>query len=324
VSVSSGGEIWLTSSEPVVVPDEEHGFVLKHTYSPASDDKLDIQVNALGLLTQVKLVSDGQVDETLVNATKSASVFLETALGNNEIIFQEFVDPAVVVRNDTARADLSQRLTSALRRAAGHTRATAEAREAALQLAPVTVDLKRLSQPPAQPVGSLSRAPDCGLGFCYRRNVTYILALRFANGHQQSKLFQAPNDSATYVMPIERGAFTTWTTDITLRDGILTTYKKEHGAEFAEAVLLPFELVGAAIEGITQRGSLFTSQASRLEAELKWAEARKAAREAEHEAEAALRVNPMLTVVVGRTTGTSAVDDGFTNPDRFQPDGGSS
>jgi hypothetical protein len=297
----------VEASEPAYVPDEDHSYVLRPYYSPANADKLQICVTPEGFLTTVNLESDGRLDESLIAAAESAASLFESAARaeNRIILFEEMIDPEAVAANPAALRDLNFRLNAALSQMRTKGREARELNALKRHPQPVQVRVERLFRP-AAPETVARGAQDCAEGVCYRRLSTYALTLRFADGAQRMVLFGAPNGSPTYVAPVDRGLFTTWKTDLTLQNGVLTGYKIESGSELEAAAALPAEMVGAVIQGITKRGQLFNSRATLVEAETKLVEAQASARRRTLAAQRESAIQPgasMMRVSIGAEAG---------------------
>jgi hypothetical protein len=299
--------LFVEASEPAMVPDEDHAYVLRPYYSPTNTEKLQIGVTPEGFLTTVNLESDGRLDETLVAAAESAASLFESAARteNRIILFEEMIDPEAVAVNPAALRDLNFRLNAALAQMRTKGREARELNALKRHPRPVEVRVERLFRA-AAPDTVARGAQDCAEGVCYRRLSTYALTLRFADGVQRMVLFGAPNGSPTYVAPIDRGLFTTWKTDLTLKDGVLTAYRIENGAELEAAAALPAEMVGAMIQGITKRGQLFNSRATLIDAETKLVEAQASSRRRTLAAQRESAITPggsMMSVSIGAQAG---------------------
>lgn len=271
VSLSgSRDQIEVAASQPEYIPDLAHGYSLNAVWSPFNSDDYEIKANTDGLLTSIDMKSQGRLDEALVNLSKSfGAIFLETNVTQQQRIpvFQDRVDIANLAEDPAALASLNEAINRAI--AGANFKTSGEAADLqGLRANPkaVTISVERLSLPVGNPITSGS--PNCDVGVCYRRLIPYELTASFANGSQFSSLIRVPNGSPTYAAAIRRGALTDWDTLVTLSNGVVTEYKAKNGAEAEQLFLLPFELVGGAIEGITKKGELFTAQTTRDQAEL--------------------------------------------------------
>lgn len=293
-------QLKIDVSQPDYLADEAHRYVLSSVYSPGSAENFSVAVNDRGLLTSVELTSDGQLDQAIVAAVRSATSLLEAAIVENGriVVFEEFVDPERLSTDPAALRALNARLDAAItamqtaRRGADAVNALRAAPE------PVRISLRRMFDAPPAPDTAAPRAADCGSGICYRTLVTYEVTARFADGVQRASMFRAPNGSPTHVAAVERGLFTTWKTTVTLSNGVLTSYKLDSGSELAAAALLPAEMVGAAVAGLTQRGALFNARTSLIDSQIRLADKKEAARKAVNEA-AITGSAPLLSVTIG-------------------------
>jgi hypothetical protein len=300
--------LFVEASEPAYVPDEAHGYMLRTNFSPSNAETLNVQVTPEGFITTIGFESEGRLDEAAVEAAKSAAALFESdaRAANRVILFEEMIDPERLATDPAAARELNSRLGFAL---ASMRTAGAKARELnALKRAPqpVAVSVERLYAP-AAPDTVARGARDCAEGVCYRRISTYALRLRFADGVQRMVTFGAPNGSPTYVAPIDRGLFTTWKTNLTLQNGVLTAYSVNSGSELVEAAALPGRMVGGVIAGLTQRGQLFNSRATLIDAETKLIETRAAAAEKAAAARQRLEEARRLESVVERPRGMLSV-----------------
>ncbi|MEO1611487.1 MAG: hypothetical protein AAFU55_03910 [Pseudomonadota bacterium] len=248
ISVKEDG-MTMTASALEYIPDERHGYVLKHVYSPAHGDEMTFEVSN-GLLSSIDLKSDGRLDEIIVAAAKSA------------LVFENMSAKPTAVYSDKLRID---RLISAEKDAEGMTaldRLRTRIQSNIDQELPTarTFDIKVEREFPDADIPSAS-PEDCAVGFCYRVPVSYIMRVTYG-GQTQTARFMAPNDSPTLAAPVDRGLFTQWDTVATLTNGMLTKYQKTAtGSELESLVSLPTQIIAAEIEGLQLSGQ-------RLQAEL--------------------------------------------------------
>lgn len=273
------GSLTLEIGQPILMADSSAAYRLALRPSIAANEKIAVQVTPTGLLSKIDTQSDGQLDEAIVAAVKSAAVIESQLVRDERAIFATLIDPERLANDPVALDALNRNLGAAVRRVARQQGTSAAVRSLAADPSPLTLRIERLFAPPAP-----DRAPvDCSVGFCYRRNVLYEVVVHAADGGTAVALVAVPNGSPTYAAPIERGLFTTWHTRATLENGVLTGFERDTGAELVAAATLPASAVGALAAGITQRGALFNSRTSLLEAEAKLIEARANLRDRQRE-----------------------------------------
>lgn len=293
VSLDSGS-LTLELGQPILMADTGAAYRLALRPSIAANEKIAVQVTPTGLLSKIDTQSDGQLDEAIAAAVRSAAVFESQLVRDRKAIFATLIDPERLADDPVALDVLNRSLGAAVRRVAGQQGTSAAVRSLAADPSPLTLRIERLFAPPAP-----DRAPvDCSVGFCYRRNVVYEVVAQSADGGTAVALVSVPNGSPTYAAPIERGLFTTWHTRATLENGVLTGFERDTGAELVAAATLPASAVGALAAGITQRGALFNSRSSLLEAEAKLIEARANLRDKQRNA----RLSMESSVVEGDTS----------------------
>lgn len=273
--------ISVTAKQPLYIADENHTYRLRSIYSPSHAEAVDLKVDANGLLTTVKFDSEGRLDEALVALARSAGVlFPESAKldqAGEKQVFAAGLDLAELAARDTgALARLNGQINAALRASLGEAESAFLTRASAADGPIVTLEVARSF--PGAFAGVANE--DCGAGFCYRRPVSYTIRAHFFDGTVQETLVSVPNGSPTFAAALKRGAFTKWTNEVTVENGMLVAYKYvTDGSEFERAASLPFELVGGFIEGVTQRGKLFNSRASLIQSEIALARKREERRE---------------------------------------------
>ena len=271
------GRITVAALEPVYVPDLAAGeFRLNSIYSPMYATDLGLTTTASGLLTSIDYTSDGRLDEALVNLAKSAGTILRPEADvQKNIVFESLIDLAALVeggekleqRSELAKlnAKIEQTLRSVLK---GH--ASGFLKEAKNAPGPlVTLSVRRL----ALPTHMGNETARCHIGFCYRRAIPYVVSASFFDGNIAETIVEVPNGAPIRAAALNRGALAKWTNTVVLSNGMLTKYRYVTDASMMEKLaLLPFELVGGAVAGLTQRGKLWDAASTRLDSETKYRE----------------------------------------------------
>lgn len=223
----------VTAGALEYVRDEAYEFQLSHVFSPfhASEIKISAQN---GLLSTVDLESDGRLDETLIEAAKSAARVptFESAMSSPTTIYNEKIvlddldeggPPAVVgVFATSELQSLNDRIRGQLaaRGIFGGAFALHVWRET-----PLAADAT--AQPPS---------PDeCRVGVCYRLPVAYVVEVTF-NGVAQRAKIHAPNGSRIYVSAFDRGFFGKWITKARFENGMLVGYDRTIESSEAETL----------------------------------------------------------------------------------------
>lgn len=272
ISVAEGaGSITLAATEPVYVPDMDAGeYRLNSIYSPVHAEKFNITTTPNGLLTNIDYVSDARLDEALVNLAKSAGAVLRPENQTTpKVVFSTSIDLAALVGDGTslasnaALADLNARIQGALVNAVKGKNTGFLGRAASTARPIMTLSV----QSPAASASAVAadERDKCRVGFCYRRPIPYSVRATFFDGSEQEKTVEVPNGAPIRAAALNRGLFTKWTNAATLTNGMLTNYTYETDASEAERLaLLPFELVGGAIDGLTKQGELWDAASARL------------------------------------------------------------
>ena len=280
----STGRITVAASEPVYVPDMAAGeFRLNSIYSEMHAEDVAVTTTASGLLTNIEYISDARTDEALVNLAKSAGTILqpETRL-QKKIVFKSSIDLAALVVEDEATAAGSElgKLNANINRALRHAlqgQSSGFLGAAACESGPVvTLSVRG----PVLPPDTRDERDKCRIGFCYRRAVPYVVSATFFDGSIAETTVEVPNGAPIRAAALNRGVLTKWTSIMALSNGMLTKHQYVTDASPVERIaLLPFELVGAAVAGLTQQGKLWNAASSRLDSEVKYRENQANARE---------------------------------------------
>lgn len=242
----------LTAGDPVYLPDERHGFRLSHVFSPAHASTIVFEAPN-GLLSAVKVTSDGRLDEAAVAAARSLAI-AELAQQSPTAVFSEGIR---VDAHDARTAEGAAALAALNARIRGNIRAVSPTDAESF-----SIDIRR-SQPPA---GLPGIDPDrCRVGFCYRLPVGYTIRVTY-RGVTHARTVSVPNGSPIYPAALDRGLFTEWVEDIALENGMLKTRTREiRGSELEAVAALPAALVTAYLEALTD---LSTDRRELLEAQL--------------------------------------------------------
>jgi len=288
------GEITVKAAEPVYVADQELGPLrLNSMYSPFHSETVQLKTTESGLLDEIKFDSDARVDEALVNFVKSAGSIpgggfaplgvdqVSVLQANVDIAALANVSPAPNARTagstDTgnpepaAIASLNSRINNALDVALGITADDGfSTRNAA---GPQKVSLAVQMIGPRNKPATVSKADldKCKVGFCYRRAVPYMITATFFGKYVQQRIVHVPNGAPVYAARLDRGLFTKWTNDAKLTNGMLKEYKYTTDAsEVEKLALLPFDLIGAAADGLLGQGKFWDAASTRLKSELEY------------------------------------------------------
>ena len=287
----SNDQLKVTAGEPIYIADERYPYQMISIFSSASAEVVDFKVNANGLLETANLKSEGRFDEAVVGAAKSAGIFFENSAksdgGQQVYVTLIDVEELSAERNDEGGLDDSlnkklKQLNNAIESALSSTLDQLEfakskdsagskflKRAKETKLPRVRIKVEREFRDSLEQTQDKEARDDCAVGFCYRLPVSYVLTASFFDGTVKQVTFAVPNGSRTYAAAINRGLFSTWDTKATLSNGMLKSYMlTTEGSELEELVLLPAEIVGGLIEGITQKGSLFDAQSTRIENEI--------------------------------------------------------
>jgi hypothetical protein len=278
---ATSGSIDFIGGQPEFLPDESQRYFLNSIQSPFHKETVDLKVTNRGLLTTFSVQSESQVTEIAKGIARSGGFQRESSVkGAGQQVYQAQIDLAALATQpgSKARPAATQRLSNemnfALRKGLSHAKLADDS-----YLNHVLRDGSQLFDFSVERVTPYiapenDGAPDCSVGFCYRLPVVYKLVAKFANGVRQEAIITVPNGSPTYVAALNRGVFANWTNTITINNGMLTGYKYQTSqSEFLGVVTLPFEVVGASIEALTQQGSIFTSRKARIDKEIAYLEA---------------------------------------------------
>lgn len=304
IQVDAGKQaLSLVAGQPVYIPDQTVGEMrLRSVYSPLHAETVHLTTTANGLLTNISFESDARLDETLVNLARSAGAIFrpESNLQQGQAITVLRLNLDLAELSGTGLepkpklAKLNQQIQTALDAALRSKGAGLAANIRASGKAPITLAISRVGGSPAT-VPETDDRDKCHVGFCYRRPVPYLVTATFFDGSVQETIVQVPNGAPVRAARLDRGLFTKWTSIMVLNNGVLTSFKTETDASEAERLaLLPFELVGGAVEGITRQGGLWDAASTTLEKRLAYAEAIAKARTDALAAEAKFQSTPLF------------------------------
>lgn len=268
--------ITVSAQQPLYVPDLAEGELrLKSNYSLFHAETVDLKTTENGLLTNITFDSDGRLDETLVNLAKSAGAILrpESSTGSGTIdVLQtnidlaELADGTGTASQPSALDKLNNRINAALRKALRKANSgfLAEAKKSSYPA--VLLSVRRM-------IGSGTAEGEdrnkCEVGFCYRRPIPYAITAVFFDDTAQEHIVEVPNGAPIRAAQLGRGVFTKWSNTMVLRNGMLTNYKYVTDASESEKLaLLPFELTGGLVDGLTRQGELWDAASTRLDKEL--------------------------------------------------------
>lgn len=280
---TSKNSINFVGGQPIYLPDEKHRYFLNSFFSPFHKETVDLKINKKGLLTTFSVKSEAQFADIATGLAKSGLLQSETSQQSaDQQVFHAQIDLAELAstpesrKSNVALKALSDKMNFALRKGLVHADFEKDPKnylKHVLDDGTRLIDIKvERTTPYIEP--AYEGKPDCSVGFCYRLPVVYKLIASFPNGVRQEAIVTVPNGSPIYVASLKRGLFADWTNNITIANGMLTGYKYETSkSELLGAATLPFEVVGASIEALTQQGSIFTTKTGRINKEIAYLEA---------------------------------------------------
>ena len=272
------GTITISAEQPIFVPDVAAGeFRLNSVYSPVHAEDVGLKTTKSGLLTNIDYTSDARLDEALVNLVKSGTALLRPEFGSAagssyraNIDLNDLAKRGDGNLNQSAINQLNQNVNAWLKGAVSGV-STGFLKDAGGEEQIVTISVRRLHQPPASSRGD--ERDMCHVGFCYRRAIPYVVRAEFFDQSVQEEIVEVPTGAPIRAAALNRGLFTKWTNTVVLENGMLTQYKYVTDASEAERLaLLPFELVGGAVDGLTKQGSLWDAKSTRITKELAYRE----------------------------------------------------
>ncbi len=339
----SSDSIQISGGDPVYIPDGGKRYFLNSIFSPVHKETVDLKIDN-GLLQTFSVKSQSQVSEIAQGLARSGALgreFSTTVSGRTVYTAQldlEALAPRPGTRGRTpALQSLNKAMNVALQREL-RTAYGARQLDDKLFLRHVLDSSHRLLDFDVQRVTpyiapDYEGEPDCSAGFCYRLPVAYKLTAEFSHNVRHEKIILVPNGSPTYVAAINRGVFADWTNNITITNGVLTGYKYETSkSELLGAVTLPFEVIGASLEAITQQGTLFTTRTGRINKEIAYLEALTKLEEARANrlgAERSSTVDPAFSFTFGQNVGSGQIgrdldtSGGGTSSSTIRQSGGS-
>jgi hypothetical protein len=302
-------QIIITADQPEYLADEKHPYRLSLVPSIVHAQTSSVTVGSNNLLTKVALKAESTLGEVATAAGKwigSAAESLVTSDGG-ELIYDTRIDAEALADtektnelktlNDNINNALKQKLAEIKKRKMlGDSKPFLEGAATASKPV-VTVKVTRVF-PKAKAADTTPE--DCTVGFCYRKPVSYFFDVTFYDGTSHQTLFAVPNGSPTYAAAVSRGLFVTWDTTAVLTNGMLTGYDVTTvGGELPEALLIPFNFVGGAISGITQKGKLLDSRSSMIKSGIALREEERKAADARTEAESSFANTGSLFKFIG-------------------------
>jgi hypothetical protein len=243
-------EVILELGAPHFIADEAHLYRLKRRANAANSDTLKVGVDPETLfLTKVETTSTGDIDATLRNAAKSAAALLaESRVKASKalpakLIFDGFVDPAML--QSTVRNELKAYQGRRAKECKG---AICRRQREAWTFEGIQIGMK-------EPLEGRSKlTADCSIGVCYRNKAPRTLVISLG-GATTERIINIPNGEPLLVFPLRRPIFAdSRKTDLSFTGGFLHEAALTRPSEAKEAALLPFNIVGGAIEGVA--GSL--------------------------------------------------------------------
>ncbi|WP_299866767.1 hypothetical protein [uncultured Roseobacter sp.] len=319
--------ITFTVEQPTYLPDTTQQYFLGNIYNPFYNENIAFTINEIGLLTNSTTTFSGRLDEIAVDARRSDFSRESGKPGTAVRVFNRKLDiEALASHSDlkagsTSLAQINAEINASLRKAlktVSQVDAPKLRRAAQNRSSPILrLSVRRMGQ--YTPLAAGAEPVDCKVGLCYRLPVPYLLTVHFSDGSVNEVPLLIPDGSPSFAAPIRRGLFTDWATTITLKNGMLSDYKRTNDSELEALVTLPFELVGAAAAGLTQSGALFTNETARLKAEADYLAQLTALEEARAnriEAESRTFAQPLaqFTYGGGKVSGNGAGQD-VTVPD---------
>lgn len=249
-----GSAYELRVTDPVLVGELKHAYVLQRSGNVFTSDNVTISVNdSTGLLSAVDVKSE---DKTLEVISKLVSGFRAEAAdaATSVVVFRGLFDPGW---QPSEVASFNKRLSDA---AAAHSSRLATENSCA-PLA-TTEPCKGIALLSALARGSFSidveggaasqtEPSDCSAGFCYRINIPHVVTLT-GPGSSNSAVFGLPNRSPTYVMPLERWAFVRTTHDVKLENGVFKSITTERPSSALALASAPLDIAKAALTAVAE------------------------------------------------------------------------
>lgn len=239
-------EVLLEVGGPLFVGDQKQRYRLKRGANAANSDELKLSVDPETLfLTKAETKATGDLDLVLKNAAKSAAaILMESNVTSRRpevgasLIFDGYVDPNDLQSTvSTALSEHKERLLAGK---------VSRARRILLtnwNTDKVKVGMKDSIEEPAIAV-------DCGIGVCYRNKAPAVLTILLGD-LKADRVVNIPNGQPILVFPLRRPVFADGRkTDLTFVNGFLQEASLTRPSEAKEAALLPFNVIGGAIEGV--------------------------------------------------------------------------
>ena len=241
-------------TSPVLVGDTAHTYALQRSGNIFTSDNIDVTVDhATGLLSMIDVKSDDKTIPAIVKLVSSLKAEAADAV-KTVVVFRGLLDPGW----DKLKVDtFNQRLSAA---ASGHvarltqentckSNATADPCKGINTLA---TDLIRTSFA-IEVEGAVDKrdAADCSAGFCYRINVPHVVTLS-GPGTSNSAVFGLPNNSPTFVMPVERWAFVKTTHNVKFEGGVFKSITTERPSSALAVASAPLDVAKGVFGAVSE------------------------------------------------------------------------
>lgn len=271
--VHDGSAFELRVTQPVLVGDAQHSYVLQRSGNIFSSDNVTISVNpATGVLSALDVKSTEQTLPAIV--TLSSGLKAEAAdVVTTVMVFRGLFDPgwddAAVnhfnQRLGLAATDYAARLAAernckatgaaepcpsllVVTQAAEAAASAASAASAAEAVA-AAVDARGFAITVEGGAGATRTQADCSAGFCYRINMPHVVTVR-GPGTSNSAVFGLPNRSPSFVMPLERWAFVKTSHDVKLEEGVFKSITTDRPSSALAVAAAPLDVASAALSAV--------------------------------------------------------------------------
>jgi hypothetical protein len=276
------GDIVITVSEPVYVPDERFTYLLQYIPNAFSSDTVELTIDPkTNLLQTVSGTAEDKTTAAIVALANAAALGMipQVAPGEEIVIFERKIDPS----DDEAVKDLNREMNKV---AMGHsasmfnkkctvsraedktskaTKPTKKADNAVGQgdaksdtesKESMCASYKALSQKAnitfvvRKPAPSKAGDADCSIGACYRVPAPYGIEFTFNDQYSYGTVVNLPNAQPALVVPLERSAFVKRVDNVDFENGMLKKTHFEKPSEALEVAALPVTVMTAIFQSI--------------------------------------------------------------------------
>lgn len=254
--VDVGGALELAVGEPVSIGDTANTYVLQRSGNIFTSDTTTISVDPkTGLLSAADVKSDDKSLAAVIELLKSKRIAEAADASTSVVVFRGLFDPAA---SGEAVKAFNQSVNNAAVNYVSRLRVdavcgTSPQPEACKKLDKLADLIKTPSfavavegnQPPA------AAAADCSAGLCYRINVPHVVTLK-GPLVSNSAVFALPNQSRTFVLPLERWAFVKTTHDVKLEGGVFKSVTTDRPSSALAVAAAPVQAASAVLAATAQ------------------------------------------------------------------------